>query len=310
MMPMLGSRLGLVRITMALALSLLSASICKADEADRVEAAIVLAVDTSSSINQEQADLQRFGHVEALRSREVQSAIRRGAIGCIAIAYIEWSSVGRLRTVMPWKRICGRDDALEAAAFIGGHGETGVERPKGGRTSLSYAIEASSLMLDNFRGRADSKIVDLSANGTNNDGLSITEARARVLNKGQVINAIAVSRTEFGVTDDLWTYFHDNVIGGPGSFAIAPDEPADYARALRRKLVLEISKAKLAVKTTGRRSPRQDQPIRTPRIGRGEKTNGENDRALWRTERPRCLRPLLSRDTSAAGEGDPRSMLP
>jgi Protein of unknown function (DUF1194) len=224
MMPKLGSRLGLVHIAIALVPWLGSASICNADVVEPVDAAIVL-VDTSASIDPEQADRQRYGHVEALRSREVQSAIHRGVVGCIAIAYVECSSVGRLRTVLLWKRICGRDDATEAATFIAGHGDTGAERR--GRTSLSYAIEASSLMLDSFPGRAGSKIVDISANGTNNDGLPVSQARSRVLDNGQVINAIAVSRAEPGITNDLWAYFHDNVIGGPGSFAIAPDEPAD-----------------------------------------------------------------------------------
>lgn len=112
-----------------------------------------------------------------------------------------------------------------------------------GRTSLSYAIEASGLLLDDFPGRAGSRIIDISANGTNNDGLPVSRVRSRVVDKGHVINAIAVSRAEPGITDDLWAYFHDNVIGGAGSFAIAPDTPADYAKALRRKLVLEISRA-------------------------------------------------------------------
>jgi len=234
---------GLFRGPGVFAASLLAATATMAGDIDQVDAAIVLAVDTSSSIDPEQADLQRYGHAEALRSREVQSAIRRGVVGCIAIAYVEWSSAGRLRTVMPWTRICGREDALEAALFIIEHGDTGSGNAPHGKTSLSYAIEAGSLMLDGFPGRAGCKIVDISANGTNNDGVSVTQARSAVLGKGHVINAIALSRTEPGVTDDLWTYFHDNVIGGPGSFAIVPDAPADYARILRRKLVLEISRA-------------------------------------------------------------------
>lgn len=77
-------------------------------------------------------------------------------------------------------------------------------------------------MLDQFPGQADAKIGDISANETNNDSLPVSQARSRVLDKGRVINAIAVSRTEAGITDDLWTYFHDDVIGGEGSFAIAP----------------------------------------------------------------------------------------
>lgn len=227
----------------AAALSLLSPPFARADDMGRVDAAIVLAVDASSSIGPEEADRQRYGHADALRSREVQSAIHRGAAGCIAVAYVEWSSVERFRTVMPWRRICGRADAMGTADFIADHGDSGLGGFRRGDTSVSYAIEAGSAMLDHFPGQADSKIIDISANGTNNDGLPVEEARDRVLDKGQVINAIVVSRLGSGATDDLWTYFHDSVIGGPGSFTIVPDEPADYAKILRRKLVLEISRA-------------------------------------------------------------------
>ena len=44
-----------------------------------------------------------------------------------------------------------------------------------------------------------------------------------------------------GVKYNLTQYSADNVIGGPGAFVIAPDRTSDYAAALRRKLVSEIS---------------------------------------------------------------------
>lgn len=43
------------------------------------------------------------------------------------------------------------------------------------------------------------------------------------------------------MTDDLAGYLHEAVIGGPGAFVAVSKDPADYARALRRKLVVEIS---------------------------------------------------------------------
>lgn len=251
MLPMLRMLLTLLQGVVISALSLVCVFAAKADDMGKVDAAIVLAVDTSASIDREQADRQRHGHAEALRSREVQSAIRRGLVGCIAIAYVEWSSSGRLRAVMSWKRLCGRDDAVEAARVIDEDGDTGRSKGVRGRTSLSYAIEASSLMLDDFPGQAPSKIIDISANGTNNDGISVAQARSTVLAKGYVINAIVLSRAEAGVTNDLCAYFRHNVIGGPGSFAIVADEPADYVRALKRKLVLEVSSAALAALRDG-----------------------------------------------------------
>jgi len=206
-----------------------------------VDAAIVFAVDMSSSIDPERADFQRIGHVKALRSPEVAAAIARGARGCISITYVEWSVPGWLRTVLPWTRICTDADRQAVADEIDARGDTGLERRGRGGTAVSYALDVSSLLLDRMPGRADRKIIDISANGTNNEGLSVTSARQRVLAKGHIVNAIVIDPAEPGVTDDLPAYFHDNVIGGPASFVVTPKSVEDYAHALKRKLVLEIS---------------------------------------------------------------------
>jgi hypothetical protein len=211
--------------------------------ANDVDAAIVFAVDKSASINIEHATLQRQGHVDALRSKEVAYAIAGGLVGCIAITYIQWSSVGRLQTVLPWTTICDSGQAAAAASTIDRAGDTGQGRSSRGRTSLSFAIDVSGQLLDRFPGTARKNIIDVSSNGTNNDGLPVTESRRRAVAKGYIINAIAVERTEPGVTTDLPGYFRENVIGGAGSFVIAPASPADYSVAIRRKLVLEISSA-------------------------------------------------------------------
>ncbi|RWO21286.1 DUF1194 domain-containing protein [Mesorhizobium sp.] len=201
--------------------------------ANDVDAAIVFAVDKSASINIERATLQRQGHVGALRSKEVAYAIAGGLVGCIAITYIQWSSVGRLQTVLPWTTICDSGQAAAAASTIDRAGDTGQGRSSRGRTSLSFAIDVSGQLLDRFPGTARKNIIDVSSNGTNNDGLPVTESRRRAVAKGYIINAIAVERTEPGITTDLPGYFRENVIGGA----------ADYSVAIRRKLVLEISSA-------------------------------------------------------------------
>lgn len=206
-----------------------------------VDAAIVFAVDISSSIGPQHADMQRIGHVTALRSAEVAAAIAGGSRGCIAVTYVEWSVPGWLRTVLPWTRICDEAARLAAADAIGAHGDTGLERRGRGGTALSYALEASSILLNRLPGHADRKIIDVSANGTNNDDIPVSRTRERVVARGHVINAIVLERTEPGITDDLPGYFRNSVVGGPGSFVVVPDSPDDYAHALRRKLVLEIS---------------------------------------------------------------------
>lgn len=206
-----------------------------------VDAAIVLAVDSSFSVDPAAADLQRLGHADALLSSQVADAISKGLVGCIAITYVEWSSVGEIRTVLPWTRLCDGDDTNAAAAAIAHGGDAGYRRPWRGRSSLSFAIAAGSLMLDRFPGEAARRIIDISTNGTNNDGVPVIESRDRTLRRGHIINAIAISREEPGVTADLPAYLAASVIGGPGAFAIAAERAEDYAAALRMKLVLEIS---------------------------------------------------------------------
>ena len=206
-----------------------------------VDVAIVFAVDSSTSIDPARADRQRIGHAEALRSPEVIGAITHGVTGCIAITYFEWASVGSLRTVLPWRLVCSEQDARAAAQTIEDYGDTGYGRSRGGRTSISFAIGASSLSLHPWRGKAARTVIDISVNGINNDGLSVDASRRQAVAEGHVINAIALDREEPGVTDNLPGYLHEQVIGGPGAFVSVSNGPADYARALRRKMVVEIS---------------------------------------------------------------------
>lgn len=229
--------------SLSVSICLLAVAALPAAGEDHIEAdaAIVFAVDSSTSIDPERADRQRIGHAEALRSREVITAITSGPAGCIAITYFEWSSVGSLRTILPWQLVCNEAQARAAAQTIEDYGDTGHGRSRGGRTSISFAIDAASLSLRAWSGKATRTVIDISVNGTNNDGLPVEISRRHALAEGHVINAITLDRAEEGVTDDLAGYLHEAVIGGPGAFVLMTNNPADYARALRRKLALEIS---------------------------------------------------------------------
>lgn len=209
-------------------------------DAAEVDAAIVFAVDVSASIDPATADLQREGHATAISSPEVIAAITRNRAGCIAVTYVEWSSPGKMRSVVPWTSVCGLGDAQPVASFIRENGDRGYGCEDSCGTSISFAINLASLLLDKYAGNASTKIIDISANGTNNDGLPLHDSRQKAIAKGYTINAIAIPGMTRGVKYDLTQYFADNVIGGPRAFVIAPDTPDDYAAALRRKLVTEI----------------------------------------------------------------------
>lgn len=244
------SRRCMARIVAAAACILpLPAHSLASDAMRDVDVAIVLAVDTSFSIDREDALRQRNGHVQALRSKQVLDAIKRGTHGCIAIAYVEWSGSGSSRNVLPWTIVCDGRQAAAAALEIEKTGFSGFSRRVNRRTSISYAIDVGSLLLNQFPARADRKVIDISSNGTNNDGVPVSASRARALSRGHIINGIVLSAADPGVTEDLPGYFRENIIGGSGSFVITPKRPGDYSVAILRKLVQEI--AGLAVSSHG-----------------------------------------------------------
>jgi hypothetical protein len=199
-----------------------------------VDVSIVFAVDTSSSVDSPMAQLQREGHALALEAPEVIAAIRRGYAGCIATSYFEWSAMGAQKQILPWVRVCDAEAGRVAARLIR---QKGTSRGFGRRTSITSAIEHATSISE--RVDAPRKVIDLCANGQNNDGSNIVGARRRAMDKGFVINAIVEldRRSE----PDLLSYFESAVIGGEGSFVISVNSPDDFATTLRSKLIREIS---------------------------------------------------------------------
>ncbi|MER9657575.1 DUF1194 domain-containing protein [Mesorhizobium sp. M0152] len=209
--------------------------------AANVDVAIAFAVDFSSSIDEKIADLQREGHAAALTSPEIIAAITRNYVGCISVTYFEWSSPGQTRVVLPWTSICGLEDAKAAASVIIKRGDTGHIRRGRSGTSVSAAIDVGSLLLDQFPGKAAKKVIDISSNGENNDGMPVQPSRLNAIAKGYTINAIAIPTEDDNPHQPLASYFAQSVIGGSQAFVITPKGPTDYATALRRKLVTEVS---------------------------------------------------------------------
>lgn len=211
--------------------------------ATHVDTAIVFAVDVSASIDPTTAALQRDGHAAAISSPEVLATIARSRSGCIAITYVEWSSQGQMRLVVPWTSVCGGADAQAVASGIRNEGDKGYGCHTYCATSISFAIDLGVLLLESYPGHAARKIIDISANGTNNDGVPVEESRLRAIANGCTINAIALPEVIRGIPRDLTRYFADSVIGGPNAFVMPLSSPRDYALALRWKMVREISQS-------------------------------------------------------------------
>src|SRR5713101_964335 len=60
---------------------------------EAVDVELVIAVDVSYSMDPDEQALQREGYVEAISSRDLIDAVRKGPNGRIAVTYVEWAGV-------------------------------------------------------------------------------------------------------------------------------------------------------------------------------------------------------------------------
>jgi len=232
-------RTGLRGLVLALGLVAAGLAAPPARAETEVDLALVMAVDISRSMDFDEQQLQREGYVEAFRSSLVHDAIRKGAVGKIAVTYMEWSGPGEQIVVIPWTLLEGADDAVRFADRL--------SRAPIGRvfsTSISGAIDFGVQLLDKSGYSAVREVIDVSGDGPNNTGRPVAAARDDALDKGIVINGLPFMlkrATGFGDMPNLDHYYEDCVIGGPGAFLVPIRDRTQIAEATRTKLIREIA---------------------------------------------------------------------
>jgi hypothetical protein len=217
--------------------------------AEAVDVAVVLAADVSRSINDDEFTLQRHGYAAAITSPRLLEAVHSGVRGAIAVAFVEWASDSEQKTVIDWSVIRDAADAEKFAAVL-----LAAPRSFTGRTAIGSAIDFSAGLLGESGIAADRHLIDVSGDGTNNQGRPVTEARDQAVKSGVTINGLAIfnrrAAAEGGYLalhtnppGGLLQYYRDNVIGGPSAFALSIDDFNSFGDAMIRKLVAEIAAA-------------------------------------------------------------------
>jgi hypothetical protein len=205
-----------------------------------VDLKLALGIDISRSVDAEEARLQRDGYVQAFRHPRVHAAVRSGMLGRIAVAYYEWSGFQQ-NMVADWTII---GDAASATRFAEMLATT--EPNYGTRTGISAAIDFGTALLDKPGIEGIRRVIDLSGDGPNNWGELVNLARDRAVAKRITINGLPImnDRPSFSGRPPLANldlYYRDCVIGGPRAFLIVANNFEDFARAVLRKLILEIA---------------------------------------------------------------------
>jgi hypothetical protein len=206
-----------------------------------VDVELIFAIDISYSMDYDELKLQREGYVQALTSQEFLSALKQGTNGKVAVTLVEWAGENDQRIVTPWRLIDGPASAQAVSAEM-----AAAPVRRAFRTSISGALLFSAPLFDRNGFRGIRRVIDVSGDGTNNQGPLVALTRDDVVARGIVINGLPIMLKEPqpGSIDikDLDIYYEDCVIGGPGAFVVPIREREKFKEAIRTKMVLDIAR--------------------------------------------------------------------
>jgi hypothetical protein len=213
---------------------------------EQVDLLLVLAADISRSVDEKKFRLQREGYATAIVDPRVVRAMTGGAVGRIALCFMEWASENEQIVVVDWALVSGEAEARSVSTRI-------REAPRAflGRTSISAAIDLSMALLARSPFQGPRRVIDVSGDGTNNSGRPVTAARDAAVAQGITINGLVILSEVPLPTNPLHThppggltaYYENNVIGGPGAFALEAQNFETFGQLLISKLIKEIAAA-------------------------------------------------------------------
>jgi hypothetical protein len=200
--------------------------------AEAVAVELILAIDCSSSVEPHEYELQMRGVADAFRSAAVVQALSSAIPGGIAVTLVQWSGASMHTQAIPWMHVHNKKSAAEFASEI----EQSPRYMRWGATALGEALSFSAGLFEDNGFEGTRRVIDVSGDGSSNQGAFPTVVRPLVVAAGVTINGLAILNDE----PDLGEYYKNQVIGGPRSFVESAKNFADFANAIRRKLIREI----------------------------------------------------------------------
>ncbi len=210
-----------------------------AQPAAAVDLLLVLAVDASGSIDTDEFALQREGLAEALSHPAVLAGILSGPRSAIGVAMVEWGAPGGAVTVVDWMRIA---DAASAAAAAGAFRD--APRSRQSFNAIGDALVHAGALLRAAPWAAAERTIDVSGDGPDmRSHVGAPAARDALVAAGVTVNALAIEASSAWRDGRLAALYERDVVGGPGAFVMRAEGRADFARAIRAKLIHEIAAA-------------------------------------------------------------------
>jgi hypothetical protein len=190
---------------------------------------MVLAVDGSASVNYDEFGLIAGGMASALRDPTVMEALAAGSY----LSLLLWSGTGAQDVITPWTLLRSAEDVRHFADEVDNMPRT----VRAGATAIGEALVTALGLLAGLPEEAKRTIVNVIGDGRSNEGIAPAGVRDRMAAADITINGLCILHEE----PDLLDAYTREVIGGPGAFAVTCAEYADFAEAMRQKLVRELA---------------------------------------------------------------------
>lgn len=210
---------------LALIVSLIAAGPAKA-----CDLALVLAIDVSGSVDEGEYLIQTQGLAEALNDGLVSEAL---VVAEAQVLVIQWTGKGRQAVSIDWTQITDFEALSRFATEV-------KSMPRKWRNFATAIGEALQLSRASFADVPDCrrKVVDVSGDGRSNEGTPPQNLKAEIQDEGITVNALVIEGSE----KDLTAYFREQVITGPGAFALSANGYDDYPARIRQKLRRETAR--------------------------------------------------------------------
>ena len=198
---------------------------------------LVLAVDTSTSVDTREFMLQRDGFAKAFVHPELVSIIEGLGTAGIAVTLIEWAGTNRQKTIADWTLLTDRTSSLGFAAQL-----AGAPRSLHGMTDIGSVISHSIASIENNGFEGYRKVIDISGDGSSN--ISPARQRDRAIASGITINGLIIFNDDYDLGQlaeiDLVQHYTNQVIGGSGAFLMTANGFEDFRTTILNKLKREI----------------------------------------------------------------------
>ena len=192
--------------------------------------ALVLALDSSSSIDRHEDRLQLDGLARALADPSVRSAIL--ATGGVLITAFEWSGRDQQVTIADWTFLDSDASIFDFAQSISAHQRRFDDYP----TAIGFALGYAAVRLGQAPLSCARKVIDMSGDGVLNDGFTPEAAYRNFKFEGVTVNGLVIK----GEWPDPEPYYRNHVLRGAGAFLEVTEGYVDYSEAMKQKLLREI----------------------------------------------------------------------